>query len=155
MCQPATRGIWIDVISVAHEISCGTITGTTEQLARICRCTVPELDAALADLATTGTADITKRSGTISITCRRLTRDLRAREAERDKKRKQRSKSQKLDSTSTSPENIPDGNTVDNYLEINDLTNNQICPGSCPENVPEMSLLISDSNIYEFNILEK
>ena len=153
MCQPATRGIWIDVISAAHELRCGTLTGTPEQLARVCRCTVPDLRLALADLSTTGAADIRERDGIISITCRRLAREAKTREVEREKKRKQRSNAQDLGDVPACPVNVPYEKAEDNCIEINDLSD---CPYSCPDVVPEKSLLIYDlynkENIKNKNI---
>ena len=145
MCQPATRGIWIDIISAAHELRSGTLTGTPDQLARICRCTVPDLCLALTDLTTTGTADIRERGGVFSVTCRRLAREEKERVTEREKKQRQRSKN-------TCPENVPEDNSYDKSLNINEL---QKYPPTCPPVVPEMSLLIYDSNNKDLINYEK
>lgn len=76
MCSPATRGIWIDFLCAAHEFArSGQITGTPDQLARICRCTAAELVAAANELQITGTADVRERNGEITIINRRMKRE--------------------------------------------------------------------------------
>ena len=150
MCQPATRGIWIDVISAAHELRSGTLTGTPEQLARICRCTVPDLCLALADLSTTGTADIREREGIISITCRRLARIEKEREYERNRKQKQRQYKRQESLPHDEDEKQCPG---DNCTENKDLNG---CPEHVPPNVPELSpyMICDFSNISLFDIKE-
>lgn len=84
MCAPATRGIWSDLLCVIHELNQGgTASGSAEQLARACRCTVAEFVAAADELAATGTADISQRNGRYHIHSRRMERDLKTR-AERE-----------------------------------------------------------------------
>lgn len=90
MCSPATRGIWMDILCAAHELArSGQITGTPDQLARICRCTAADLIAAVNELQATGTADVRERRGVYTITNRRMRRawlekeDARARQQKR------------------------------------------------------------------------
>lgn len=58
MCEPATRGIWIDLLCTMQIEGTGRLTGTYKALARVSRCTAEELHAALLDLLTTGAADV-------------------------------------------------------------------------------------------------
>lgn len=86
LCEPATRGIWIDLLCAMHERDrCGVIAGTREQLARISRCSAVALDHALADLQTTKAAEITERDGKVTVINRRMKNaaDKRRRDAER------------------------------------------------------------------------
>lgn len=76
MCSPATRGIWFDLLCVLHELGrSGQVTGTPEQLCRTCRCTTAEFVAAIAELSTTGAADIHDRNGVVTVINRRMQRE--------------------------------------------------------------------------------
>jgi len=89
LCSPATRGIWIDFICSMHELDhCGVISGDRDQLSRIGRCSVVQLDHALIELSTSGTADLTERNGIITLINRRMKREYK--ERENNKLRQQR-----------------------------------------------------------------
>lgn len=76
LCSPATRGIWIDLICALHELAHGgQVTGTLEQLARLCRCSVAEMDSALTQLQTHQAAEIRLRDDAYTVICRRLRRE--------------------------------------------------------------------------------
>ncbi len=76
LCSPATRGVWIDLICALHELPTGgQVTGTPDQLARLCRCTVSDMHSAISELHTTQAADINEREGVYSIVCRRLRKE--------------------------------------------------------------------------------
>ena len=91
MCSPSTRGIWIDFICAMHELGrSGQVTGTVEQLCRVCRCTAAEMRSALIELKNTRTADISERDGRITVTSRRLLRERHARDGWRERKQHQR-----------------------------------------------------------------
>lgn len=91
LCKPATRGIWMDLLCAMHEAGrVGYLRGTTEQLARLARCSPAELSHALTDLKDTKAAEVEQRNGFVAVTCRRMRREAEKREVERDKKRKQR-----------------------------------------------------------------
>lgn len=76
LCAPATRGVWIDLICALHELPTGgSVSGTAEQLARLCRCTVSDMHSAISELRTTQTADINDREGVYSVVCRRLRKE--------------------------------------------------------------------------------
>ncbi|HYK88837.1 MAG TPA: hypothetical protein VE398_08710 [Acidobacteriota bacterium] len=81
-CRPATRGIWWDAISVMHGIDrCGQLSGTVEALARVCRCRVDEMRAAVDDLRSTGAADVTVSNGIVTLVNRRMRREYENRQA--------------------------------------------------------------------------
>lgn len=80
LCTPATRGVWIDLISRMHESGrVGRLSGTIDQLCRLARCVPAELALALTDLQTTGTADVTERNGVVTVTNRRMEREAKER----------------------------------------------------------------------------
>jgi excinuclease UvrABC ATPase subunit len=81
-CRPATRGIWWDAISAMHGIDrCGQLSGTIEALARVCRCRVDEVRAAVDDLRSTGAADVTVSNGIVTLVNRRMRREYENRQA--------------------------------------------------------------------------
>lgn len=81
MCAPATRGIWMDLLCAMHENNrSGQITGTPQQLSRLCRCTAVEFSDALADLSSTKTANVTERNGIVTVVNRRMHREAKDRE---------------------------------------------------------------------------
>jgi len=81
-CRPATRGIWIDGLSAMHGIDrCGQLSGTVEALARVCRCRVDEMRAAVDDLCSTGAADVTVSNGVVTLVNRRMRREYENRQA--------------------------------------------------------------------------
>lgn len=75
-CCAATRGVWIDLICRLHELQKGgQITANVQQIARLCRSTEAEINAALAELQTTGTADVSEIDGLYTIICRRMKKE--------------------------------------------------------------------------------
>lgn len=84
LCTPATRGVWIDLLSAMHGAGrVGSLTGTREQLARLGRCVPADLALALTDLQATGAADVSERNGVITVVNRRMRREAQEREATR------------------------------------------------------------------------
>lgn len=76
LCAPATRGVWIDLLSAMHEAGrSGELCGTAEQLARFARCSTADLALALTDLRTNKAADVTERNGQITVVNRRMFRE--------------------------------------------------------------------------------
>lgn len=93
MCSPASRGVWIDLICAMHELDrSGEISGAPIQLARICRCSVDELSAALGELQNTGAADIDITDTTVTITNRRMARESEVRDGGRVRQARLREK---------------------------------------------------------------
>lgn len=112
LCHPATRGVWIDLLCAMHERNrSGELRGTSDQLARLARCSTVELESALTDLQTTGAALVEQRNGIWWIANRRMKREADTRE-----KRKQSGRiggSQ----TQANREQTPYDNDVDNDNE--------------------------------------
>lgn len=99
--SPATRGIWIDLLSAMHLLKQqGKVSGTSEQIARVARCSVQELVHALDELTTSGAADIqirkTECNGEVTtkftVINRRMARDHHERESTRKRVQKSREK---------------------------------------------------------------
>ena len=68
------RAVWLELILAMHQRwRVGTLTGSTERLAGLVGCSVPELDAALAELSETDTAEVLRDcNGVVTVTCRRM-----------------------------------------------------------------------------------
>lgn len=80
MCSPATRGIWMDLLCAMHENGrTGTLSGTTDQIARVCRCSPADLSSALDELSCTKAANVTLRNGTVTVENRRMVRESKTR----------------------------------------------------------------------------
>lgn len=93
ICRPATRGIWIDAISAMHEMDrCGQLVGTLENLARVCRCRVDEMRAAVDDLRTSGAADVAEQNAIVTLVNRRMRRLYEDRQATKNRVDRHRSK---------------------------------------------------------------
>jgi len=75
ICSVTTRGIWFELICCMHDSGVGSLTATSEQFARLARCTVAEMEVAITELSTTGAGDIQLNlDGSKTIGCRRLMR---------------------------------------------------------------------------------
>ena len=80
-CTPASRGVWIDLICAMHQADrSGELRGTTDQIARLARCSTVELTQALTELQTTGTADVTFRNNNVTVINRLMKREAKARQ---------------------------------------------------------------------------
>lgn len=79
-CTPATRGVWIDLLCAMHQSGrSGELCGTTDQIARLARCSTAELTHALTELQTTGTADVTFRNNNVTVINRLMKREAKNR----------------------------------------------------------------------------
>jgi hypothetical protein len=79
-CTPATRGVWIDLLCAMHQSGrSGELRGTTDQIARLARCSTAELTQALTELQTTGTADVTFRNNDVTVINRLMKREAKER----------------------------------------------------------------------------
>jgi uncharacterized protein YdaU (DUF1376 family) len=93
LCDPATRGIWIDLLAIMHQSGrTGKITASVKKLSRLCRCTPEEMQTALEDLSVTKTADVTVSNNDVTVVNRRMYREHRERVLGRERVRKHRSK---------------------------------------------------------------
>jgi hypothetical protein len=66
-CSPATRGVWMDLLCRMHDSQKWNISGTLEQLARMARCTVPDMTLTLDELRTTGSALVTEENVDVTV----------------------------------------------------------------------------------------
>jgi hypothetical protein len=79
-CTSATRGVWIDLLCAMHQSGrSGELRGTTDQIARLARCSTAELTQALTELQATGTADVTFRNNDVTVTNRLMKREAKTR----------------------------------------------------------------------------
>lgn len=91
-CSPHARGIWMDMLmNMFLNDRSGQLAGTYESLARICRSTVDEMRAAIEELGTTNTADVTIGHENVTVRNRRMYRDWVERKNAAKRKRKERS----------------------------------------------------------------
>jgi len=115
MCGPETRGIYIDILCSMHDNDgSGIITGTVEQLARMCRCSPKQMADAIEELSVTKTCRVTISDGAITMMNRRMNEEHKSRKssAERSKKYRENRKSDKKvtplsSSSSSSSSSIP------------------------------------------------
>lgn len=107
-CAPTTRGIWADMLCHMHEDGkAGKISGTVIELARMCRCSTTEMEAALEELYQSKTAeivtqeknmsqnsngDVTLRNDQITVMSRRMSREYKSRNSSRDRQKRHRGK---------------------------------------------------------------
>lgn len=79
-CTSATRGVWIDLLCAMHQSGrSGELRGTTDQIARLARCSTAELTQALTELQATGTADVTFRNNDVTVINRLMKRESKVR----------------------------------------------------------------------------
>lgn len=74
--SPSARGVWFDWLCVMKNSGgTGVLEGDYEQLARWGRCTTGEVSTTIAELKTTGAADVDDRTARPRITNRRMKRE--------------------------------------------------------------------------------
>lgn len=78
MCEPATRGVWVDALCAMHERKQGFVRGSISQLCRVLRCNDTELQMAISDLQNTRAGEIvTHCNGDVTLRSRRKTREFK------------------------------------------------------------------------------
>lgn len=99
-CPPAARGVWIDLICAMHDDDrSGQLIGTVDQLARVGRCSVSEMESALEFLRVTETATVTVRHGIITVINRRMRREWKERKSSADRQKRARDRKSNADVT--------------------------------------------------------
>ena len=79
-CSSATRGVWMDLLCAMHQSGrSGELSGTTDQIARLARCSTAELTQALTEIQATGTADVTFRNNDVTVINRLMKREAKTR----------------------------------------------------------------------------
>lgn len=75
----------MDLLCAMHELDrCGELRGTTEELARLARCSTQEFETAMTDIQNKRAGDVIRRNGSWTIANRRMKReaDIREKRAE-------------------------------------------------------------------------
>ena len=69
-------GVWIRLLIAMHRKRSGELSGTLDRLAKMTRCTVPELESALAEFETDDICYMKRDgNGVVTVVCRRLKRE--------------------------------------------------------------------------------
>ncbi len=80
-CSLASRGCWMELLCAMHNLNrSGVITGTADQLSRICRCSAVEFVQCVNELQAERVGEITVRDGIYTIVNRRMRREAKERE---------------------------------------------------------------------------
>lgn len=96
MCSPATRGIWLDALGAMHLAGrTGIISGTYDQLARVCRCSRIEMELTITELEQLSVADVKRGSNAsgdmiVTLINRRMQREDKDRTASKIRMNKMR-----------------------------------------------------------------
>jgi hypothetical protein len=81
LCSPLARGVWMDLLCAMHQLDrSGELRGTTEELARLARCSTQEFVTAMTDIQNKLAGDVQQRNGSWSIANRRMKREAEIRE---------------------------------------------------------------------------
>lgn len=72
MCDAATRGIWADAVNSMLLSSTDSVTGTIEELSRLCRCRTMQMQVAIAELQRFSVCNVYQHNGNTTLTNRRL-----------------------------------------------------------------------------------
>jgi len=81
LCSPLARGVWMDLLCAMHQLDrSGELRGTTEELARLARCSTEEFVKAMTDIQNKLAGDVQQRNGSWSIANRRMKREADIRE---------------------------------------------------------------------------
>lgn len=102
--SPMARGIWIDALAAMHEQNRqGYVTGTAEQLARVCRCSTSEMTQAIEEFDLTNCAGVSRECHSLSengpaivtLTNRRMSREHQQRVSAANRKANERQRKKK------------------------------------------------------------
>lgn len=80
LCEPSTRGIWADAINRMMSAHSYFIEGDFRQLAKLCRCSEVQIQAAICEIKTFKIGNITQHGTNTKIVCRRFERAFRIKE---------------------------------------------------------------------------
>lgn len=75
MCDAASRGIWADAVNVMLLEGTYKVSGSEEQLSRLLRCRILQLQAAICDFKQNDLGKVSMQNGCIIIECRRLRKE--------------------------------------------------------------------------------
>lgn len=83
MCDIATQGVWINAVNAMMLTNQPRITGSVEELARVCRCRPTQFQAAIAELKSKQVCIVHMQGECITLECRRMLREHNNRELKR------------------------------------------------------------------------
>lgn len=83
MCDVATQGVWANALNAMFLAKEPSVTGTKEQLSRLCRCRPQQVEVAALELHKFKVAIVEWQTDSITIASRRLIREMQASEAHR------------------------------------------------------------------------
>lgn len=84
MCSPATRGIWMEMLCIMWQNNTDQISGTIDQLARLCRCTPAEVEAATKEIRSADVCETVNGGAVYTLISRRRSRELQVSKAKSD-----------------------------------------------------------------------
>lgn len=79
LCDIATQGIWANALNWMMRDGGASISGTKEQLARLCRCRPQQIEVAFLELRVNKVAIVEMHNECITFKCRRLLKELKMR----------------------------------------------------------------------------
>jgi len=92
-CPPLVRGVWIDLLANMWVASNrGLLTGTVEQLSRMCRCSQEEMNETIDTIRVLKVARVTLCNGKVTVVNRRMRRDEVERKSNADRQKRYRHK---------------------------------------------------------------
>lgn len=95
MCSLSTRACWLELLCGMHSLGhMGVITGTADQLARVCRCSVAEFVQSANELRDYHVAEISERDGKYTIVNRRMRREYEEAKKAKERQNKYRRKTE-------------------------------------------------------------
>lgn len=95
MCSLSTRACWLELLCGMHSLGhMGVITGTADQLARVCRCSVAEFVQSANELRDYRVAEMSERDGKYTIVNRRMRREYEEAEKAKERQNKYRRKTE-------------------------------------------------------------
>ena len=137
MCEPATRGIWLDLLCAMQLNGKPEITGTIEQLSKLSRCSVKDFLKFLDDFKMTKIGEYKKSNAKITLKSRRLERESKSREF--NTIRQKRFKEKRKDNAEITPEkqqnNAEYSNTLILYYFMKDMLSSSPPKNNIPKNV--------------------
>jgi hypothetical protein len=108
--SPATRGIWFELLCCMFNLDrCGQVSGTIDELARMCRCASSECLQSVSEIRARDIAEVTEKDGVYVIVNRRMRAEYKARDSKtlRNKRYRERQKEDTEKTEEETPEKSP------------------------------------------------
>ena len=140
MCSLAARGCWLELLCGMHNLDqSGVITGTADQIARICRCSCVEFVQAVNELRTNHVGEITERNGVYTIVNRRMKREYEASGKAKMRQKRYQEKAKTQNKREINGEKTPD---IQIHIQNNSLTTFE------SDNAPAPELTESENQLF-------